>query len=417
MKKILYIAFYYNHNNEIASKRLQGLVKYLPDYDFEPIVIVPQSENATVEFENVRVITTDYTDMADKFLPKKDKTQKNEVKRPEKPNDTAAKLMHIAGELFAYPDGMKYWHKPAFEACSKIIESEDISAIISSSFPITAHTIAHDLVEKYNLPWIADLRDLWNLNPYINHFFIREYFEKRLEQKTFKNASVLTTTTDLARDTLQTLHPDKKIVSVVSGYDPDDFKDLKSEKTDDKLRFMYAGSLYGGKRDPSILFDGLKQLIDEGKVDPSKVSIDFYGDSGNLNELREKFNIEDIVNIHGRVTHEEVLQNQMNSDVLLLISWMSEKEKMFIPGKVYEYIGSRKPILSIGYGEGSLKDLIEKTKIGYHVSDVDNAKKAIYDYYNKYLNNELKFSGNEFALEYSMENTAKNYAKILEEII
>ena len=416
MKKILYIAFYYNHDNEIASKRLQGLAKYLPKYAFEPVVIVPKSENPTVHFEGVRVIETEYVEMADKFLHRTPNNSNNDMKRPSKPNTFTSKLIHLAGEVFAYPDGMKYWYKPAFEKCCEIIENEDIHGIISSSFPITAHTIAHDLVKRYNIPWIADLRDLWNLNPYISHFFIRDYFEKRLERKTFENVSVLTTTTDLARDTLQTLHPTKKIISVVSGYDPDDFKGLDNEKKDSKLHFMYAGSLYDGKRDPSILFNATKQLIDENKIDENNISIDFYGDTNNLEKLSKEYNLENIVNIYGRINHREVLQNQANSDVMLLISWMNEKEKMFIPGKVYEYMASKKPVLSIGYKEGSLKELIKKTNIGYHVSDTKNAKKAIYDYYNKYMNNELKFSGNEFILEYSMENTAKNYAKILEEI-
>lgn len=89
---------------------------------------------------------------------------------------------------------------------------------------------------------------------------------------------------------------------------------------------------------------------------------------------------------------------------------------MFIPGKVYEYMGSKKPILSIGYKEGSLKELIEKTNIGYHISSLEDSKKAIYDYYLKYINNELKYTGNEFADEYSMENTAKNFSKLLEEL-
>ena len=96
---------------------------------------------------------------------------------------------------------------------------------------------------------------------------------------------------------------------------------------------------------------------------------------------------------------------------------MNESEKMFIPGKVYDCIGCRKPILSIGCEEGSLKDLIDRTDIGYHVSDVGECKKAIYDYYTKYNKNELKYSGNEFAQDYSLRNTAKNFSKILEEIV
>lgn len=418
MRHILYLAFYYNHSNEIASKRLQGVSKYLPEFGYEPIVIVPKTANKSVEFDSVEVIETEYEDMVSKFLPGKKGSEVTSTPTSQnEPNKIISKAISIAGEVFAYPDGMKYWRKPAYEKCCEIIENEDISGIISSSFPITSHIIAHDLKEKYGIPWIADLRDLWNLNPYVSHTFIRNYFEKRLELKTFENADILTTTTPLAKKTLQSLHPQKRIVSVVSGYDPEDFENIKQTETTDRLTLMYAGSLYGGKRDPSILFDAINQLISENKIDKDKIAVNFYGDSTNLKELSEKYHVESNVNICGRITHKEVLQNQMNSDVLLLISWMNESEKMFIPGKVYEYMASQKPILSIGYKEGSLKDLIEKTNIGYHVSNADETKKAIYDYYLKYINNELKYCGNEFAEEYSMENTAKHYAKILGEII
>ena len=417
MKKILYIAFYYNHVNEIASKRLQGIAKYLPESGYQAIVIVPKTSNKTVKLKDVTVIETEYKDMLSKFLPsKKNENENNKTQTTNKQNSLISKAISFAGEIFAYPDGMKYWYEPAFKTCNEIIEREDIKGIISSSFPITSHKIAHELKKKHDIPWIADLRDLWNLNPYINHTFIRNYFEKKLEIKTFKNADVLTTTTIPAKKTLETIHPQKKIIPIVSGYDPDDFKNIKQTQKTQKLTLMYAGSLYNGKRDPSILFKSIKELINENKIESNKILINFYGDTTNLKELSEKYNIENIVNINGKITHNKVLQNQMNSDVLILISWMNESEKMFIPGKVYEYMASKKPILSIGYKEGSLKDLIEKTKIGYHVSDVENCKKAIYDYYSKYINNELKYCGNHFTDEYSIERTAEKFAQILEEI-
>lgn len=417
MKEILFIAFYYNHSNEIASKRLQGIAKYLPIYGFKANVIVPKTSNPTVEIEGVNVIETDYEDMLSKFLPGSQGSEtKSEVNTVSQPNPLVSKAISLAGEVFAYPDGMKYWYKPAFEKSCEIIENRNIKAIISSSFPITAHVIAHDLKEKYNIPWIADLRDLWNMNPYINHTFIRNYFEKRLELKTFKNTDILTTTTPLAKKTLQSLHPNTRIESVVSGYDPEDFKNIKQSSKSDKLTMMYAGSLYDGKRDPSILFDAINQLINENKITENGIQVDFYGDTTNLEELKSRFNLENNVNVHGKISHEDVLKNQMNSDVLLLISWMNESEKMFIPGKVYEYMASEKPILSIGYPEGSLKELIGKTNIGYHVSDVSDCKKAIYDYYVKYTNNELNYTGNEFADEYSMENTAKRFVELIGEL-
>ena len=418
MKKVLYIAFNYNHDTGIASKRLRGIAKYLPSFGWKPIVIVPRTSNETVEMDNVKVVETDYQDMISRFMPKSNKNtgRKREVSGSDQNNKLISKGLSIAGEIFAYPDSMKYWKKPAFDASCEIIENEKIDAILSTSSPITSHIIAHDLKEKYGIPWIADLRDLWNLNPYISHNFIRRFFEKRLEMKTFKNVDTLTTTTDLAQKTLKTIHPDKKITSVVSGFDPEDFKKTRQTKQSEKLTLMYAGSLYGGKRDPSILFDAINQLISENKLDKDKIIVDFYGDETNLRQLSQKYNIPENINIHGRITQSEVLTHQMNSDILLLISWMSESEKMFIPGKVYDCIGCRKPILSIGWPEGSLKDLIERTNIGYHISDVEECKKAIYDYYTKYINNDLKYCGNEFAEEYSLKNTAKKFAQLLGEI-
>lgn len=419
MKKVIYIAFNFNDDNGIALKRLRGVSKYLPLFGWQPIVIVPRTSNKTAKIDNVRVVETDYQDMISRFLPnsKSDTDEKKEVDSKNQSNKFVSKALSLAGEIFAYPDSMKYWRKPAFEAASEIIENEKIDAILSTSSPVTSHLVAHDLNEKYGIPWAADLRDLWNLNPYINHNPIRRHFEKRLEMKTFKNAAALTTTTELAKKTLQRIHPDKKIVSVVSGFDPEDFKITKQTVESENLTLMYAGSLYSGKRDPSILFDAISQLISENKIDHEKIIVDFYGDTGNLEELSEKYNIKNNVNIHGRITYPEVLQHQMNADVLLLISWMDESEKIFIPGKIYDCIGCRKPILSIGYKEGSLKELIEKTNIGYHISGVEECKNAVYDYYTKYNENELKYSGNEFADEYSVKNTAKNFSKILEEII
>lgn len=418
MKKVIYIAFQFNHDTGIASKRLRGVSKYLSSFGWQPIVIVPKTSNETIKMDNVRVVETDYTDIVSKFLPNSKKTgRKREISSQDQSNKFISKAISIAGEILAYPDAMKYWKKPAIEAASQIIENEKIDAILSSSSPVTAHIIAHELKEKYNIPWVADLRDLWNLNPYINQNFIKDYFERKLEIKTFKNVDTLTTTTELAKQTLQTIHPNKKIVPVVSGFDSEEYSEIKQTKNTDKLTLIYAGSLYNGKRNPEILFDAIHQLIQENKIEKDKITIDFYGDDTNLKQLSQNYDIEDNVKINGRITQNEVTQNLMNSDVLLLISWMSESEKMFIPGKVYECMGCRKPILSIGYKEGSLKDLINKTKIGYHVSDVEECKKAIYDYYIKYYNNELKYTGNEFAEEYSLKNTAKNFSKILEEII
>ena len=290
--------------------------------------------------------------------------------------------------------------------------------------------------DKYDINWIADLRDLWNLNPYISHTFIRNYFERKLELKTFENADALTTTTDLASKTLATLHPNNKTVPILSGYDEDDLKLLEklSAENDnvdlqlsdnvvselscsDKLKFIYAGSLYGGKRDPTNFFKAIRQLEDENKLDSSKISIEFYGDSYNLKEIAQEFNLLDILKIGGKIAHEEVLKKQLNSDVLLLISWNNEKEKMFIPGKIYEYFALRKPVMSIGYREGALKDLIEETNVGYHVSDLESTKEVLMKFYNEFLERgAVEFDSSIDIEDYSMVNMARKFADLLNDL-
>ena len=449
MKKVILIAFYFNQVNEIASKRLRALAKYLPQFGWEPIVIVPDLGFIPKENDdlNCRIIYTEYEDMFSHFSNKFKKSKSSDSKDSKDSRDSknsiefndkklkdstsysnpiASKAISIAGEVFAYPDGMKYWHESAFKEASKIMDEEAIDAIISSSWPITCHTIAKDLKEHQDIPWIADLRDLWNLNPYVSHTFIRDYFEKRLELKTFENADALTTTTDLAAETLSTLHPMSRIVPILSGYDKDDFKFLEelvskndsfSNDFSEKLKFIYAGSLYGGKRDPTYLFEAIRQLEDEGKLDSSKISIEFYGDSIGLEEIASRYGLLDIVHIGGKIAHEEVLKKQLESDVLLLISWDNEKEKMFIPGKIYEYFALKKPVLSIGYKEGSLKDLIEETKVGYHVSSLESTKEALLNIYDEFVENgTVELNADINIGDYSMENMAKKFADLLNEL-
>lgn len=427
MKKVLLIAFYFNQTNEIASKRLRALAKYLPQYGWEPIVIVPDLGNLNMEGINCNVVQTPYIDMMDKWMGKNKSNLSEESEKQETiikdstsvNNQVLSKIVSIAGEIFAYPDGMKYWYKPTMEAASKIIEEENIDAIITSSWPVTSHKIGKDLKIKYQIPWIADLRDLWNMNPYISHTHIRTYFEKRLEIKTFEQANVLTTTTPLAAETLSKLHPNNIIVPILSGFDPDDFKKLNITKTvtNDKLNLTYAGSLYQGKRDPTILFKALKELIDEGLIDSNKIKLNFYGETGNLKELKTKYELNDIVNIGGFLPHDDVLMKQANSDVLLLISWNNPKEKMFIPGKVYEYLALKRPVLSIGYQEGSLKNLIEDTKMGAHVSNLKDTKNALLNFYNEFISNgQVEFKANEKVNVYSMIQTAANFGKLLDNL-
>lgn len=462
MKNLLLISFYFNQKNEIASKRLRNLSKYLPNYGWNPIVITPHFDNIDTSFnktelEGVEIIETEYLDMLDRYssLLKFNKSKKRNLtssnfnktvnKSPNnssdsnmninnksintdsknddstnlKPNPFIQKGIHLAGEIFAYPDGMKYWYKPGFEASENIIKERKIDGILSSSWPITCHKIAKDLSEKYNIPWIGDLRDLWNKNPYVNHNFIRRHFEYKLELKTFKNVSALTVTTPLTKEILSTIHPDKKIYTIENGYEKSEFENIEyHKKSETKLNISYAGKLYEGKRDPEILFEAIEKLSNDGLIDKNKIELNFYGDSGNILEIGEKYHIKNIIKVHGFIDHNDVLKEEKASDILLLISWNNPNERIFIPGKIFEYMALKKPVISIGYKEGCLKDIIDKTNIGFHTDNLKDCMEGLLKYYNEFIENDYKlnYPGNEEVNKYTTENMAFKFAKILDDL-
>ena len=153
MKKVILIAFYFNQVNEIASKRLRALAKHLPQFGWEPIVIVPDLGSIPNENDNLncRIIYTEYEDMFSHFSNKfknsktvdsKDFKDSNDLDNGKLKDSTsfsnpiASKAISIAGEVFAYPDGMKYWHESALKEASKIIDKFFIVLVLFMPFII-----------------------------------------------------------------------------------------------------------------------------------------------------------------------------------------------------------------------------------------------------------------------------------------
>ena len=167
MKRVLIIANLFH-----ASPRIPGLVKYLHNFGWESIILTTPLGN----------------NPEDNFGP--DKSVCNfaeivEVKNP-KPITYPKGLYHLFREFRAYPDSEKNWIKPAYHKACEIIENNKIDVVLSSSSPVSTHIIANQLKEKYNIKWVADLRDLWSQNHNYNYSFIRQRLDRNLEINTLK---------------------------------------------------------------------------------------------------------------------------------------------------------------------------------------------------------------------------------------
>ncbi len=416
MKKVLVISFFFNNKEEIGSVRLRGLARNLPEYGWKPTILTIKNRNESES--HFRTVETDYSDLVGRWESRLGLNSENIKKKSNKNGKNYIGFLIKAWlEIFAFPDPEKNWYKPAVEVGSDLLEKEQFDAILTSSSPVTCHLIGAELKKRHEIPWIADFRDLWTQNPYFNHTFMRRIVEKRLELKTIRNADAITTTTEYFERELKQLHNTNKTHVILNGFSPSD--KTKNAQLINKFTIIYTGRLYYGKRDPEPVFKALCELINQGDIDSQDVKIEFYGPHENwLFDDVKKYNLENLVQIYGILPREKILEKQREAQLLLLLAWDNPKEKGIIPGKIFEYMAARRPILFIGNSSSRVNDIIKTTNIGETVSGNEEIKNTLLKLYNEFkTQGKVNYNGIQEQVDiYSQIEMTKKFSKVLDKV-
>jgi len=422
LKNVLIITYFFPPMPEIGATRLYGLAKYLPETGWNPIVLAPILPGEPDS--QFHVIQTPYDDAVALWKrrmglnTKKSLNEQFDVSKPKNQPSIIDHLTYIPWEIITYPDPMRGWYKHAVKTGSDLLQREQVDAILSSSHPETCHLIARTLAEKHQLPWIADLRDLWTQNPYYNHCALRRFAEKRLELRTLGKASALVTVSRPLADDLSRLHTHKPVYAITNGFDPEDACFGPPELTD-KFTITYTGVLYGGKRDPSMFFEALKNLMRDGVIDPDRVEVRFFGsqDPWLFDEIRNA-DLDGVVKVLGFVPRDQALQRQRESQLLLLLLWNNPQERGVYTGKVFEYLAARRPIIALGGPEESVvKDLLNETQAGHYVSSLEGLEVVLSQYYSEYVRTGAISPTEDSAIsKYSHLEMARKFADVLDKI-
>ena len=425
MKKVLILAYYFPPRPDMGSQRPYRLAKYLPRFGWEPIILTPKFSDERPK--DIKVIETDYKDVIDTIkskivsVPKVTLHEQLGIKVSKNFNYPTwkSKIIRFLRQVIAFPDEQKGWYNFALKSASEFLSKERVDAIISTSSPVTSHLIARKLKQKYKIPWVADLRDLWTQNPYVNKSFLITYLERRLELKTLSDADALVTVTNPWIDTFKLLHKNKKVFCITNGFDNDDFPRLPSSRLTGKFTLTYTGILYNGKRDPSLLFKVVRQLIEENRINRDLIEIRFYGHEEDwLIDDIKKYNLEGVVNFYGFLPRGEVLKRQRESQILLLLLWPNKNEEGFCPAKVYEYFGARRPIIAIGGRRHVVKDLLETTNAGKYAWNPDILRNVLLEYYDEFFKfGEVRCHSNDNIEDYTYNSISRKYSEILNGLV
>jgi glycosyltransferase involved in cell wall biosynthesis len=424
VRRVLLITYHYPPRPGMGSVRPGGLAKYLPQFGWEPIVLTPRFPYGPRP--PARVIETECRDVLGdwkaRFRLDVGRGLHEQLRLPlscvPRTRLLHTKVIDWVKSVITYPDPMKGWLSFAVEAVRELSQNERIDVVWSTAPPITCHLIGQRAKEILKCPWVADFRELWTQNRYYPYGRIRRVVEARLERKTVLAANVLVTLSAPWAELLQAKFGNLPVHWITNGFDPEEFQFEGPELTK-AFSITYTGHLYSGKRDPSLLLKVIADLIKEGVLCRNEVVLRFYGPSESwLPALVQRCGLHGVVEIHGIVPRETTLRHQRESQLLLLLSWDDPADAGTYTGKVFEYLGSRRPVLAIGGAPGVEADLLEETKAGVHVRSEAELKVFLIKAYAKFQRlGQLPYDGDERAIErYTHIEMARKFAAILDQI-
>lgn len=377
--RILFITYFFPPYNTIGAVRTGRTAEKLLELGHEVKVISADNQNfkpnLNSKFPESNVYRTNWIDFDKpiKFFTSKEKIEIHfSGKKSFSFKSSFIKLLQKIYEfLFNKPDKYLGWYFFALKKAELIHKDFNPDIIFSSATPYTSHLIAKRIKKKYGTTWVAELRDLWADNHYIKH----SNFNSFIEKTTLLKADTIVTISDPLVEKLKEKY-EIPIYKIQNAYDKYDYEQKDNSVKNKKLKIIYTGSLYAGKRDPSPLFQALEKKSELKKY----VKIDFYGQKSSfLNSLIKKYKLDNNVSYRGEVSRQEIIQLQKQADILLLLTWNNPLEKGILTGKLFEYIGSSKPILSIGAVNDSASNLIKDNKFGIASNSPDEIASFIYN--------------------------------------
>jgi hypothetical protein len=418
--KVLIITYYWPPAGGSGVQRWLKFVKYLQEFGIEPVVFTAENANYLKQDvslineipKNIVVLRKPIWEPTNILFWKKKKQENKGISNVSK----GGLLSFIRGNFFI-PDPKIFWVKPAVKFLQKYLDNNSIDVIISSGPPHSMHLIAEKLHQKNDIKWLADFRDPWS-DLYYNKDFKQLAFAKnknrKLEDAVLKNADcILTVSNNLKQEFLRKA---KRVAVITNGFD-DECAASKNVILDTKFSISYIG-LLPKQSNPKLLFKVLKVLCDESLTFKKDLQLNFIGDiSAEVSVEIKKNKLIENTSFFGYVSHQQAIEYQNKSQVLLLLIPNVKNNKGILTGKLFEYLKAKRPILAIGPEKGDLAAILKETNAGIIVNfdAEEKLKLQLLELYQKYKEEKLKVNSVNMN-KYHRKELTKDLASLLKSL-
>ena len=385
MKRVLVVTYYWPPSGGSGVQRWVKFAKYLPQEGWQPVIYTPENPEYTAidhtleaeiphTVEIIRRPITEPYNLYRKLMGKGASTDMKtltagasggavtEISSGKKSFKQRLSLW-IRGNLFV-PDPRVGWVKPSVRFLKKYLAEHPVDVIVTTGPPHSMHLIGQRLHKELGLPWIPDFRDPWSRMYYLKHLPMSARTWRRLrsmEQSVLDDCSTVLAVTPLVQEEFQA-QTKTPVAMITNGYDGGDFE--QAVEPDGFFNVVHTG-LFAADGNPLNLWKalGIKAWADAdfkaalrlrlvGKVDSEVYAA--------IEEAGLKNNVVDL----GYRDHLTAVREQLAATMLVLPLRNDPEYRPILPGKLFEYLASRRPVLGIGQEDGAMARVLANTGAG-----------------------------------------------------
>lgn len=439
MKRVLIISYYWPPSGGSGVQRWVKFAKYLPKEGWQPVIYTPENPELTAvdktlsseippEAEIIKRHITEPYGIYRKLMGKGSSTDLKTLTSAGSSSDEVNPInggmkswkqklsLFIRGNFFI-PDPRILWLHPSVRFLKEYLKGHPVDAIVTTGPPQSMHLIGLKLSQATGLPWIADFRDPWTKMFYFKHLGLTRRSEEKhhkLEKEVLDGATRIIAVSPMVQKDFQAM-TSTPVELITNGFDEEDFN--REFELDEYFNITHTG-LFASDGNPETLWKVLadKCSSDEefkrslrirlvGKTD--KEIIDSIVSAGLGQNLKD----------FGYQSHEVAVKEQLNASVLILPLRKEPEYEAVLPGKLFEYLASRRPILGIGQTEGAMAKVVRETGSGvvYNWDEEKKIKAWIDLCWDEFKNDELKDNMSDIS-KYSRRKLTKRLASLLNEL-
>jgi glycosyltransferase involved in cell wall biosynthesis len=417
MFKVLVIAYYYPPLGLSGVQRTLKFVKYMKNTNWEPTVLTTG---------NVAYFAHDYS-----LLKESDEAGIRVVRAGGRgpnsflskfgtigiPREFIRKILNRISQAVYIPDNKLSWTKAAYKTAENLLSTEKFHAIFVTGPPFSAFDLGSKLKKQFNIPLFLDYRDIW-FGSYFAFYLtpFHKLLQKRHEYLALKSADRVFVTNRKIKEKILNLFQFltfEDIVILPHGYDSEDFEKLKAvPKPNDKLIITYSG-IFMEYNSPKYFIKAFKELSVERPDVTEDIELHFVGFLRKENKkLIKKLKLEAFVKDHGYMTHGESIIKIKSSDILWLMIGRKRNIDAILPGKLYEYMGSLKPIIAC-VPDGAARIAAHEYGASFitEPDDISQIKNTILEVYELYKKNQLPKPDENYVAKYRRDFLTEQLTK------